>query len=67
MPVFGDLFPFREVNLAWCPTCQGIYSLHEGDETIYIGKAEVLGGIRETLMRHKRGEICQCSRQANAY
>ncbi len=67
MAVEGDLYTFSDDNLAKSPTSKGVYSLHQGEETIYIGKAEGENGIRQRLQAHKRGDEGRCSQQATGY
>ena len=66
MPVAGNLYAFNEENIAKDPAGRGVYSLHKAGETIYIGKAEGGGGIRERLQSHLHGED-PCTKQAIAY
>jgi len=51
MPVHGDFFKFAFENLAFCPTYKGVFSLHDGDDTIYIGKADGADGLRGQLQK----------------
>lgn len=67
MPISGDLYTFSDENIARSPTDKGVYSLQEGNETIYIGKADGENGIRERLQAHKRGDDGECTQQATAY
>ena len=67
MPVHGDYFKFAFENLAFCPTYKGVFSLHDGDETIYIGKADEADGLRGRLQAHRRGDLGPCTQQATAY
>jgi len=67
MPISGDLFTLSEENISKSPTGIGVYALYEGDELIYIGKAEGEGGIRERLQAHKRGDEGSCTQKASDY
>ena len=67
MAVSGDLYTFSDENIARVTTDKGVYSLHKGDETIYIGKGAGANGIRERLEAHKRGDEGSCTQQATAY
>jgi hypothetical protein len=67
MPVSGDLYAFTEENIDKSPTDKGVYSLHQGDETTYIGKGDGENGIRERLQAHKRGDEGPCTQRATAY
>lgn len=67
MPVSGDLYGFNDDNIGKSPTEKGVYSLHQGEETIYIGKGDGENGIRERLQAHKRGDEGTCSQQATRY
>jgi len=67
MPVSGDLYTFNDWNINRSPTGKGVYSLHKGDETIYIGKGDGEDGIRARLQAHKRGDEGPCTESATAY
>jgi len=67
MPVSGDTYSFTERDILRAPIGKGVYSLHKGGETIYIGKAEGEGGIRARLMAHMRGDEGTCTKQATTY
>ncbi len=54
MNISGDLHEFSQRNVSKAPIGKGVYSLHKAGETIYIGKAEGEGGIRERLQAHMR-------------
>ncbi len=67
MGISGDLHEFSQRNLGEAPTGKGVYSLHKAGETIYIGKAESEGGIKERLQAHMSGEEGHCTQQATGY
>lgn len=67
MPVSGELYTFSEESIVWSPTGKGVYSLHEGDETIYIGMGDGENGIRARLQAHKRGDEGSCTQSATVY
>jgi hypothetical protein len=67
MPVAGDLYSFTQENVDRAPTSDGVYSLHEGSETTYIGKGDGENGIRARLQAHKRGDEGRCTQQATDY
>ncbi len=67
MNISGDLHEFSQRNVSEAPTGKGAYSLHKAGETIYIGKAEGEGGIRERLQAHMSGEEGHCTQQATGY
>jgi hypothetical protein len=67
MPVAGDLYTFNQENVDRAPTDKGVYSLHEGSETTYIGRGDGENGIRARLQAHLRGDEGSCTQQAKAY
>lgn len=67
MAVSGELYPFTDENISRAPIGKGVYSLHQNNETIYIGKAEGENGIRGRLQAHKRGDNGRCTQQATHY
>ena len=67
MSVSGNTYSFSDRYISSAPTGKGVYSLHKGGETIYIGKAESEGGIRARLQAHMRGDEGHCTIQATTY
>jgi hypothetical protein len=67
MPVSGELYTFNQTNVDNAPTEHGVYSLHYGGYTIYIGKADGVGGIRGRLQSHLRGNEGPCTKKASTY
>ena len=67
MNISGELHEFSQRNVSEAPTGKGVYSLHKAGETIYIGKAEGEGGIRERLQAHMRMVERHCTKQATGY
>ena len=67
MNISGDLHELTQRNVSKAPIGQGVYSLHKAGETIYIGKAEGEGGIRERLQAHMSGGEGHCTQQATGY
>ncbi|MCK5577656.1 MAG: hypothetical protein KAI14_05000 [Dehalococcoidales bacterium] len=67
MSIDSDLLAFTDDNVSNAPVCNGVYSLHKAGETIYIGKAEGVYGIRESLKAHLSGIYGPCTKQASGY
>ena len=67
MAISGNIYPFTREYVNKSPTTWGVYALYDGSETIYIGKATGVTGIREQLRAHKQGEACSCTKNASHY
>lgn len=67
MSISGELYPFTDKNVDGSPTGIGVYALYDVGESIYIGKAEGQGGIRERLRAHKRGDEGTCTKGTSDY
>jgi len=67
MPISGNRYKFTDENIGKSPTGIGVYALYDGNELIYIGKAEGENGIRARLQAHKRGDEGSCTKKATAY
>jgi len=67
MPIGGDLYEFNNREIEDTTTDYGVYALYDGDEVIYIGKAESGQGLREALMDHKRGEFGPCTQETTHF
>ncbi len=67
MPISGDSYAFSQSNVNKASKGKGVYSLHKGGETIYIGKAESETGIRGRLQAHLRGSYGPCTQQTIIY
>ncbi len=68
MPISGDKHKFADEVIVNSPEKAGVYALYDGDETIYIGRAQ--GGtttIRSRLQAHKRGDEGDCTKGATHY
>jgi hypothetical protein len=68
MPVAGPRYAFIPSFIRTAPNEAGVYSLWEGSELIYYGKAE--GGtatIQSCLMYHFLGHSGVCTRHASHY
>ena len=66
MVLMGDVFRFAEDSIDSAPEREGVYALYQGNELIYIGKAEQGDTIRARLQNHLSGEN-PCTREATAY
>ena len=67
MAIPGGKYAFTKENIDRSPTSQGVYALYDGDNIIYIGKAEGENGIRELQQRHKQGDEGNCTQNASHY
>jgi len=67
MTISGAKYKFTNKSIANAPMYIGVYALYDGNTTIYIGKAEGEGGIRNRLQAHKRGDMGRCTQRATAY
>jgi len=67
MPIGGDLYEFVDDEIKDAPGDYGVYALYDGEEMIYIGKAESGSGIRDALWRHKRGDEGPCTKDATHF
>lgn len=68
MPITGDKYPFTDKNVNVAPLAHGVYTLYEGDVTIYIGRAAGEGvTIRSRLQDHKSGRDGPCTKGATYY
>ena len=67
MLVSGNSYEFSLLSIDMNSSGKGVYSLHKGGETIYIGKAECEGGVREQLKAHLNGDEGPCTQQATSY
>lgn len=68
MPISGDRYSFNDDNLAKSPDAAGVYALYDGDELIYVGRAQ--GGqttIKTRLKDHKSGREGRCTQGATTY
>jgi|GEM_PF-896160 len=64
----SDTYAFTWENIQNAPAQAGVYALFDGDEIIYIGRAQ--GGnttIRSRLSAHKNGNEGSCTQFALAY
>ena len=67
MAISDDKYSFTQENVDRSPTQKGVYALYDDDATIYIGKGDGEGGIRERLQAHKRGDEGDCTQEASHY
>ena len=67
MAIGGNKYPFIYEYIGTAPTYKGVYALYDNATTIYIGKADGEGGVRERLHAHKRGDEGPCTRNATDY
>jgi hypothetical protein len=66
MVFMGDVFRLAEDSIGTAPEQEGVYALYQGNELIYIGKAEQGGSIKSSLQNHLSG-VDPCTRTATAY
>ena len=66
MVLTGDVFRFAEDSIDSAPAREGVYALYQGNELIYIGKAEHEDTIRSRLQNHLSGEN-PCTKDATTY
>lgn len=67
MAITGSKYKFTDKSITNAPTYIGVYALYDGNTTIYIGKADGEGGIKNRLQAHKRGDMGRCTQRAHAY
>ena len=67
MPISGDSYEFSLDSINMTSSGKGVYSLHKGGETIYIGKVEREGGIKEQLKAHINGDEGPCTKQTTSF
>jgi len=66
MVFMGDVFRFDDDSIGFAPEQEGVYALYQGNELIYIGKAEPGDSIKSRLQKHLSGAD-MCTRTATAY
>lgn len=66
MVFMGDVFRFAEDSVETAPEQEGVYALYQGNELIYIGKAEQGDSIKSRLHNHLSG-LDPCTETATAY
>ena len=66
MVFMGDVFRFAEDSIGTAPEQEGVYALYQGNELIYIGKAEPGDSIKSRLQKHLLG-LDPCIEKATAY
>jgi excinuclease UvrABC nuclease subunit len=63
-----DPIAFTEMNIKRAPTTTGIYTLYDGAEIIYYGRAAGDGvTLRSRLMDHIAGRDSACTRGAKTF
>ena len=63
MPINGNLQAFSREHTEQAPDEPGVYGLYQGDDLIYIGRAE--GGLSITTIRARLKSHCQGHRGPN--
>ena len=64
----GVRYSFTKQNVDNSPASRGVYALFDGDELIYVGRANgETVTIRSRLQRHFSGEEGQCTQMATHY
>jgi hypothetical protein len=58
---------FNDEDIQKATTSIGLYALYKGSETIYLGKAEGVEGIRGRLKSHKAGNEGACTQFADYF
>lgn len=66
MVFMGDVFRFAEDSISSAPEQEGVYALYQGNELIYIGKAEQGGSIKSRLQNHLTGSD-PCTKTATTF
>jgi len=66
MVLTGEVFRFAEDAIDSAPERQGVYAVYQGNELIYIGKAEQEDTIKSRLRSHLLGDN-PCLINATAY
>jgi len=66
MVLMGEVFRFAEDAIDSAPERYGVYALYQGNELIYIGKAEQEDTIKSKLQRHLLGDN-PCLKNATVY
>lgn len=56
MPIRGSKKRFTDKNISNAPTEGGVYQITKNGKTIYIGKGDGKGGIKDRLQAAKRGD-----------
>src|SRR3954469_6672087 len=71
MQAFLELprYPFTRAAVEFAPEESGIFGLFDGNELIYIGRAENRANhsIRALLLRHQDGAMGECTMKATHY
>jgi hypothetical protein len=64
----NDKYGFTQKNVNNAPEVHGVYALYDGDELIYIGRADGKGvTVRSRLQCHFRGDEGRCTQGATHY
>ena len=62
------IIKFTKKSVDAAPEEHGVYKLYDGDELIYIGRADGKGvTIRSRLQSHFRGDEGRCTEEATSY
>lgn len=67
MAIRSPRYAFNAVNLAGAPQDQGVFTLWDGEELIYVGRATGRATIKSCLADHFAGDHGPCTRQATHY
>jgi hypothetical protein len=66
MPIEQPRYKLTRAIVAGAPEGSGIYALWEGDEMVYVGRANGMS-IRDALLRHLDKGHCPCTVGATHY
>jgi hypothetical protein len=61
------LWPFTLTMLEYAPDNSGVYLLWDGDEIIYIGRAQGEQSVKTCLLAHRSGSLGECTKRATHY
>jgi predicted GIY-YIG superfamily endonuclease len=60
-------WPFTQAMLEYAPDNPGVYVLWDGDEAIYIGRAQGKESVKKRLLAHHAGSLGECTMKATYY
>jgi hypothetical protein len=58
---------FTQAMLEYAPDNPGVYLLWDGDEIIYIGRAQGAQSVKTCLLAHNAGSLGECTKRATHY
>jgi hypothetical protein len=67
MPIRTKKYRFMLSLVEYAPEEAGVYALWQGEEMIYVGRADKGQGIQRCLMEHLRGGRGPCTAKATHY